>query len=466
MKIKDIENLTGMNRDNIRFYERQGLLEINRNDNGYREYNEEDIKILKRIKLLRMLDISIEEIKNIQNQSYLLTDVLNTHLEILKNEKIKIDSSSFTCLTMLEDQVDYQTLDADYYLNKIKEMNLEQDILPKVYEPYKRFFARTLDLSIYSFFWSILFVYLFNVDFNNNNLSLIPILIMLSILEVFTMLFLEPILLNKFSTTIGKWVFGIYVQDDNGNNLSFSQALYRTYQVIKYGYGYFIPIYQICRLYHNYQTCKSKNDLIWEEDNILTLKDKKFRRYILFAFIQVMLYLISSINNNMAKPPKTNDLSIYDFSKNYNYYLDEYFSYEYPTINNEGKWILNDNLYNDYPTLNYELENGIITKISFEEHLENEMALLLPRYRREIQLILFSYLKAQDDYHPLVSSEKIIKHMNNHPYESFEFTSGNYSITYDIQYEGYTYSKEFNSMLTDHTSPKKYSISFSIQKNK
>ena len=63
MKIKEIEVLTGMSRDNIRFYERCGLLEPYRNENGYREYSDENVLTLKKIKLLRTLHISIDDIK-------------------------------------------------------------------------------------------------------------------------------------------------------------------------------------------------------------------------------------------------------------------------------------------------------------------------------------------------------------------------------------------------------------------
>ena len=40
MTIKEIENLSGMTRANIRFYETEGLLRPARNSNGYRNYSE------------------------------------------------------------------------------------------------------------------------------------------------------------------------------------------------------------------------------------------------------------------------------------------------------------------------------------------------------------------------------------------------------------------------------------------
>ena len=66
MKIKDVEKRTGITSYNIRFYEKENLLIPKRNPvNGYREYTEEDILLLNRIKMLRMLDIPVSDIRNI-----------------------------------------------------------------------------------------------------------------------------------------------------------------------------------------------------------------------------------------------------------------------------------------------------------------------------------------------------------------------------------------------------------------
>ena len=45
MQIKHVEELVGITRKNIRFYEEQGLLKPHRADNGYREYHEEEINM-------------------------------------------------------------------------------------------------------------------------------------------------------------------------------------------------------------------------------------------------------------------------------------------------------------------------------------------------------------------------------------------------------------------------------------
>lgn len=69
MTIKEIEQITGLSRSNIRFYEKEKLISPVRNaNNGYREYLEEDIKIIKKVAYLRTLGISVENIRKLSNK--------------------------------------------------------------------------------------------------------------------------------------------------------------------------------------------------------------------------------------------------------------------------------------------------------------------------------------------------------------------------------------------------------------
>ena len=66
MTIKDVEERTGLSRSNIRFYEKEKLIEPSRNEsNGYRDYSENDVENIKKIAYLRTLGISIEDIRSI-----------------------------------------------------------------------------------------------------------------------------------------------------------------------------------------------------------------------------------------------------------------------------------------------------------------------------------------------------------------------------------------------------------------
>ena len=69
MNIKEAEQLSGVTRRNIRFYEQKGLLHPSRNrENDYREYTMEDVQTLKRIRALRMVDVPVEQIKQVLDE--------------------------------------------------------------------------------------------------------------------------------------------------------------------------------------------------------------------------------------------------------------------------------------------------------------------------------------------------------------------------------------------------------------
>ena len=83
MNIKEVEKVTGISSQNIRFYEKSGLVHPVRNEeNGYREYDTNDIRILKLIKMFRMIDMPIEQIK--------LISVSYTHLMFAFKKQMRL----------------------------------------------------------------------------------------------------------------------------------------------------------------------------------------------------------------------------------------------------------------------------------------------------------------------------------------------------------------------------------------
>lgn len=63
MNIKEVAKLFGIKANKLRFYEKKGLLNPKRTDNGYRVYEEEDLVRLQGILTYRTLELSIEDIK-------------------------------------------------------------------------------------------------------------------------------------------------------------------------------------------------------------------------------------------------------------------------------------------------------------------------------------------------------------------------------------------------------------------
>lgn len=83
MKRKDVSDALGITMDTLRNWEMNGLINIKRKENGYRIYNQEDIKQLKIIRTLRCANYSLSSIKRMMNALYQgactdLIQVLNT----------------------------------------------------------------------------------------------------------------------------------------------------------------------------------------------------------------------------------------------------------------------------------------------------------------------------------------------------------------------------------------------------
>lgn len=91
MQIKEVEMLTGMTRANIRFYEKQGLLnQTIRNEYNYRKYTQDDVCQLQRIKLLRQLEVPMEDIKETKDDVSKMERMILERLSDLNDSVEKI----------------------------------------------------------------------------------------------------------------------------------------------------------------------------------------------------------------------------------------------------------------------------------------------------------------------------------------------------------------------------------------
>lgn len=126
MRINKVEELVGITKKNIRFYEEKGLLSPERNaENGYREYSDEDVKMLHKIKLLRQLSIPIEEIQKLQKGYLTLDDCMKRHAIFLDREAKNLEQKKIICSQLENGEQQFSTLDTDKYLDLMKEMEKE-----------------------------------------------------------------------------------------------------------------------------------------------------------------------------------------------------------------------------------------------------------------------------------------------------------------------------------------------------
>ena len=98
MKINEVEAAVGVTKKNIRFYEEEGLISPRREPgNGYRSYSEADVERLRRIKLLRKLDVPLAEIRQMLEGECTLAEGMTRQLERLHTRRTDLDEAVNFC---------------------------------------------------------------------------------------------------------------------------------------------------------------------------------------------------------------------------------------------------------------------------------------------------------------------------------------------------------------------------------
>ena len=277
MTIKEVEEKTGMSRTNIRFYEREGLIQPRRQENGYREYSAEDARMLMKVRLLRSMDIPLDQVKAMAFGERKLSDVLaklNTELDRRQSCQ---ERTRQAISQMNQEGAAFEDLEPERYLTMLETGKPVEDAPPRLNLPWRRYWARSVDFCLYCVLVTIL------TDGFRHQIILLPILTRLAMLAV------EPLLLSLFATTPGKAIFGIRVTDHEGLRLDYSTAIERTWMVLWEGEALRIPLVRLYFQYKGLRFAEQEIRLSWEEDSVLTYSDGKNWRYALLLAAYAML---------------------------------------------------------------------------------------------------------------------------------------------------------------------------------
>ena len=102
MNIKQASEQSGVSAPNIRFYEKEGLLTpARRQGNDYRDYTAGDVRTLKLIRMLRMLDVPLPTIKAVLRGEQPLSEALQAQQEVLEQQAAQLDVDD--CLKRMQD---------------------------------------------------------------------------------------------------------------------------------------------------------------------------------------------------------------------------------------------------------------------------------------------------------------------------------------------------------------------------
>lgn len=117
MNIKEVEEILGITRANIRYYEKEGLLSVERKENKYRDYRQEDISVLKKIIVLRKIGVTVEEIKAIFEGKAKLSVIIENTLSRLEIDIRKLKGALRVADKIKNENSD--SFDEDFYFDYI-----------------------------------------------------------------------------------------------------------------------------------------------------------------------------------------------------------------------------------------------------------------------------------------------------------------------------------------------------------
>ena len=122
MNIKQASEQSGVSAPNIRFYEKEGLMTPARNrGNAYRDYTAGDIRTLKLIRMLRMLDVPLPVIQRVLNGEQPLSEALQVQQEVLEQQAAQLAGAIRFCAELTQQAPQVDQLDVDDCLKRMQD---------------------------------------------------------------------------------------------------------------------------------------------------------------------------------------------------------------------------------------------------------------------------------------------------------------------------------------------------------
>ena len=342
MTIKELEQLVGLPRASIRFYEQEGFLSPQRLKNNYRDYSLSDAHTLKRIKLLRQLHLDLESIRRLEAGELTLTQALEEQLTALDFDRGALDRAGEVCQSLLDSGTEYRALDPEPWLEELARrpapsgphLERPRDSLDNTPSPWRRFFARQLDNALYALPWLAIQLYILRDYQTADPVSPMLFYVYFFIPLIFARFFipnsvaraliasiLEPAFLCTLGATPGKLIMGLEVRNADGGRLTWAQARNRTMWVIFRGEGFYLPVYSLWRNYRSWRACRDGQILPWDEELSYTARPRGlvWRLPLLAAGMALVLLGQNVLTNASYRPPHPDGISSpAQLAENYN----------------------------------------------------------------------------------------------------------------------------------------------------
>ncbi len=139
MLINEIQSKVGLTKKSIRYYEDVGLIDPGRDHkNGYRTYTEEDVKELKKIKFLRGLDISIQDLQELKMGKLSLESCMQKTIQKVEEYEKNYQKISLMCKEIINSKESFQEFDETKYLQKLNIMKKKGFVMGDIQKDHSK----------------------------------------------------------------------------------------------------------------------------------------------------------------------------------------------------------------------------------------------------------------------------------------------------------------------------------------
>ena len=330
MTIKELERRTGLPRTSIRFYEQEGLLTPERRENNYRDYSEDNVRTLEKIKLLRRLSLDLDAIRRLQAGELSLSRALAGQALALEGDRADLERYAQVCEELSRTETSYDDLDPEPWLAALEEKSLplsrrvdpaEQDSIAAAPYPWRRFFARALDLSLAGILWSALQYLVLHWYWPEFGLMGFADTLVSAWGAWLFLLVLEPILLCTWGYTPGKRLLRLKVRLEDGSKLDLERAVIRTAWIFLRGFALNIPFLNILCLGTCYDKCVKDQVMPWDQGLRYTVRPAGKKRVAAYAALLLLTPIpnLAIVSESWRLPNPDGPLTPEQVVENYNF---------------------------------------------------------------------------------------------------------------------------------------------------
>lgn len=484
MNSKEMEARSGVARANIRYYEAEGLLAPARQKNGYRDYSEGDLAVLEKIKLLRRLGVSIEELKALRSGSADLGAVLDRRLAELGGERAVQARVEQVCGELRRSGESFAALDAGKYLAALDAPVLPaanrpdwwsqsaaaplpvSDVLPPAPSLTRRFFARCFDRLL------ALYLIMAVCCLLGKNPALLDDTLLGIGLQAL-LLFVEPLLICLLGATPGKALLGMHLSRPDGGRLSYGEAFWRHLMMLWSALGLGIPIWSLVQACRTVKRAMNEEPQPWDEDVAYTAAPFRAGRHLAGLALAAAALLLAgeTVSSYCQLPPNRGDLTVAEFAENFNrqatycgldlnFYLDEEGQdQEYPedpntvSISVTGDWAEDGSS----PYFQYTVENGRLTAVTMARSVENTTEWMgIPREILTVAVTAFYWGGEETPFWSFQRSSLMKKLAEADWGEGFTLEEDGVRVSMETENRGFIMSSDFGFVFPGEGQPNNF----------